>query len=380
MNLVRVCRKATRPPDANRKMTSSSPRGALVALVGILAVLLAPGVALAEGDAIKLALTPIGSPGLYFDLTMRPGETQSLAVQLSNAGAAAISARTYAADVYTIINGGFGGLLRDDARTGTTRWLDYPTVVLQLPAGQGIGRKFTIAVPTDAGPGEYITSLVLENDQPISGDGSVSLDQIVRTAIAVVVTVPGKRSPGLSIGGATQDVVAGKSVVSIAVENTGNVRLKPVVTFTLIDATGAQVSQASLPMGTFYAHTKTFVEVPLAALLLPGAYAVRLSLDDAAQGVRADSAAISLIVDANAEAPTGEAGGSNPAGVRQDGGEGQVSLAGLGLVLVVGLVLGGALAGLMILVVWRHRRPRTGRAWLRPSGRVRAVSEARRRR
>ena len=151
----------------------------MIALVGLLGVLLSPSVALAEGDVVKLALTPIGSPGLYFDLTMRPGETQSLAVRLSNAGTAAIAARTYAADVYTIINGGFGGLLRDDARTGTTKWLDYPTVVLQLPAGQGIQRKFTVAVPPDAGPGEYITSLVLENDEPISGDGSVSLDQIV---------------------------------------------------------------------------------------------------------------------------------------------------------------------------------------------------------
>ena len=361
MDLVRFGRNVTRPPDANRQMTSSSPRGAMIALVGLLAVLLAPSVALAEGDVVKLALTPIGSPGLYFDLTMRPGETQSLAVRLSNAGTAAIAARTYAADVYTIINGGFGGLLRDDARTGTTKWLDYPTVVLQLPAGQGIQRKFTVAVPTDAGPGEYITSLVLENDEPISGDGSVSLDQIVRTAIAVVVTVPGKRSPGLAIGVATHEVVAGRSVVSIAVENTGNVRLKPVVTFALLDATGAQVSQASVQMDTFYAHTKTFVEVSLAALLLPGAYAVRLSLDDLAQGVRADSAAISLIVDANAEAPTGGAVGTSPAGVRQNRGEGQVSLAGLGLALVVGLVLGGALAGLMILVVWRHSRPRTRR-------------------
>ena len=158
---------------------------------------------------------------------------------------------------------------------------------------------------------------------------------------------------------ATHEVVAGRSVVSIAVENTGNVRLKPVVTFALLDATGAQVSQASVQMDTFYAHTKTFVEVSLAALLLPGAYAVRLSLDDLAQGVRADSAAISLIVDA--EAPTGGAVGTSPAGVRQDRGEGQVSLAGLGLALVVGLVLGGALAGLMILVVWRHSRPRTRR-------------------
>jgi hypothetical protein len=348
-----------RPRNPRPLGSLRGPRGAMVALVGLLAVLVAPGAALAGSGEVKLALTPVGSAGLYFDLTMRPGETRSLAVELSNAGDAAIEARTYAADVYTIINGGFGARLRDDAQTGTTMWLDYPTDVLQLPAGKGIQQTFTVAVPADAGPGEYVTSLVLENDQPISGGGNVALNQIIRTAIAVVVTVPGQRSPGLTIGGATQQVVAGKSVVSIAVENTGNVRLKPVVTFALLDATGAQVSQASVQMDTFYAHTKTFVEVPLAALLLPDAYTVRLTLDDAAQGVRADSAAIALVVDAAAAPAAGGAVGSGLTGARQGAGEGQVSLAVLGLVLVVGLVLGGALIGLIILIVRRHRRTRT---------------------
>jgi hypothetical protein len=335
------------------------PTGAMIALIGMLAMFVAPGAALAGSGGVKLALTPVGSSGLYFDITMRPGETRSLEVELSNAGDAAIAARTYAADVYTIINGGFGGRLRDDAQTGTTKWLDYPTHVLELPAGKVVEQTFTVAVPADAGPGEYITSLVLENDQPISGSGNVALNQIFRTAIAVVVTVPGQRSPGLAIGGATHAVVAGKSVVTIAVENSGNIRLKPAVTFALFDATGAHVSQASFQMDTFYAHTETFVEVPLATLLLRGAYTVRLTLDDAAQGVRADSAAIALVVDAVTEAAPGEAAGSGLAGVRQGAGEGQVSLAVLGLVLAAGFVLGGVAIGSIILAVRRHRRTRT---------------------
>jgi hypothetical protein len=61
------------------------------------------------------------------------------------------------------------------------------------------------------------------------------------------------------------------------------------------------VSQASIQMDTFYAHTATSVGVPLAALLLPGACTVRLTLDDAAQGVRADKDAIALFVEAPAE-------------------------------------------------------------------------------
>ncbi len=335
-------------------------RGAPLALLGLLLVAFAlPSAALAEDGQVKLALRVVGQSGSYFDLTMRPGETRSLQVNIANDGDAEIAARTYATDVYTIINGGFGGRLRDEPRTGMTAWLDYPTEVLQLPAGKGVHRAFAVTVPSDAGPGEYITALVLENDQPIPGSGAVAFDQVVRQVVAVVVTVPGQRSPALAIREATHKVVAGMSVVAVAVENTGNIRLKPLVTFALLDAAGAQVSQASVQMDTFYAHTDTFVEVPFAALLAPGAYTVRLTLEDAATGARADETAIALVVEAPAEPAAGGGAGPGLTEIIQGAGEGQLSLAVLGLVLVAGLVLGGVFIGLLVLILQRRRRPRT---------------------
>jgi hypothetical protein len=252
------------------------------------------GAVLAADTPIKLALLPVGQKGSFFDLTMRAGEERTLQVDIANDGGDAIAARTYAADVYTIINGGFGASLRDQPRTGTTTWVFYPTSVVSLGAGERTRRSFTIAVPRDAGPGEYITSLVLENNQPILGAGAVGLSQIVRQAVAVVVTVPGLRSPQLAIGSATHQVLAGRSIVRVAVQNPGNVRLKPRVGFSLIDAAGSLVSQTTMQMDTFYAHTNTFVEFPIATLLAPGTYTVRLRLD-APPGAHAD-AAIVLIV------------------------------------------------------------------------------------
>ena len=159
-------------------------------------------------------------------------------------------------------------------------------------------RSVTVAVPPNVVPGEYISSIVLENDQPIHGAGAVALDQIIRQAIAVVITVPGDRAPAITIGGATHKVVGGKSTIAVAVQNTGNVRLAPSGDLTLFDASGAEVSRATIPMDTFYAQSATLVEVPLAALLLPGRYTIRLTLDDAVQGVTATEPAIVLIVDA----------------------------------------------------------------------------------
>jgi hypothetical protein len=337
--------------DAGRVHGASK---AAVAMLTLLILLAMPVAALAQSGQMKLALVPIGQAGSFFDLTMVPGETRNLEVEIANDGDAGLAVRTYAADVYTIINGGFGGRLRDEPETGTTRWLDYPTDVLQLAAGVSTRRSFTIVVPRDTGPGEYITSLVLENDEPIVGDGTVALNQIVRQAIGVVVTVPGQWSPALAIGEATHKVVVGRSVVSIAVENTGNVRLHPVVEFTLLDSTGARVSRATVPMDTFYAHTDTTVELSLAALLRPGTYSVELSLADAARGARADRSALTLIVEAPTDAAIHE--GFVPAlvDVAQGPGDGQRSIPVWAVVVLLGLCVAGALTRLGLVL--RRRR------------------------
>jgi hypothetical protein len=326
-------------------------RLAIVALVAMGAALVAPAAALAQDGRYKLGLLPVGQPGPYFDLTMKPGETGTFAVHIANDGETAVAAATYAADVYTIINGGFGGRLRDEPQTGATGWIDYPADVLELAPGDATHRSFTIAVPHSAPPGEYITSLILENDQPTLDEAALGLNQIVRQAVAVVVTVPGSRLPGLAIGRAAHIVAAGRSIVQIAVENTGNIRLKPIVGFSLVDPAGAQVSHATVQMDTFYAHTKAFVEVPLAALLAPGSYRVGLTLADARQGAEATAGEIMLIVEAPAEAA--DDGGVVPGLIEEIKGGGPL-LAVLALVLVASTLfaLGAS---------WLVHRRRSGR-------------------
>jgi hypothetical protein len=327
------------------------------ALLGALVAVVAPASALAANgqvELVKLALSPIGQPGSYFDLTMRPGETRDLEVRIGNDGADALAARTYAADVYTIINGGFGARLRDEPTTGATQWLDYTTRVIDLPAGQNVHRSLMVAVPSNVEPGEYISSIVLENDQPLRGTGAVALDQIVRQAIAVVITVPGGRAPAMAIGGATHKVVAGKSTIAVAIRNTGNVRLKPLGDLTLFDASGAEVSRATIPMDTFYAESATLVEVPLAALLLPGRYTIRVTLDDAVQGVTATEPAIVLIVDAPEAAATGEGLVPGLTEVKHGSGDTPLALIPLVAALLAGIII---VAGIGRTVLLR-RRPR----------------------
>lgn len=339
----------------HREQARGSRRAILSLLVGLLAFM-APSAVYAQDPRIRLALLPIDQPGAYFDLTMRPGETRGFEVEISNPGDEPIAARTYAADVYTIVNGGFGGRLRGEPQTGMTRWLDYATEVVSLHAGERAGRTFAVAVPSDAEPGEYITSIILENDKPIPGNGSVTVDQIVRQAVAVVVTVPGKRAPALKVGEATHDVVAGRSVVSVAVQNAGNIRLKPLVEVILLDRAGATISQARIQMDTFYARTDTFVEVALDGLLLAGDYTLRVTTPGT-EGLRSEMKEIALAVAAPPEIAVEP--GTVPAltEVVQTLGLGHLSIPLQHVVLYGMLAMGVVAAGVLLVLRRRGRSP-----------------------
>jgi hypothetical protein len=296
---------------------------------------------------------PVGQAGPYFDLAMQPGESRTLEVDLVNYGSAALAVATYAADVYTITNGGYGGRLRGEPQTGTTTWLRYPTDVVELAAGARSRRAFSVAVPDGAAGGEYITSIVVENDQPVVTSGAIGLDQIARQAVAVVVTVPGPRTPALAIGEASHTVVTGRSVVAVELDNGGNVRLRPVASFELRDAAGGLVSQASIALDTFYAHRATRFEVPLAALLQPGTYYVTLRLADDVQGLSVERDDLTFVVGPPATPEPGSRPALTPVNQAPDG-------TSIPWPAVLAL-LGAALLGSVGFVALRRARNASGR-------------------
>lgn len=328
----------------------------LAILGAILAGLASAMGAHAEGSAVKLGIKPVGMPGSYFTLTMIPGETHEFTVELGNFGADKVKARTYAADAYTIVNGGFGAKLDGEPTSGTTRWLDYTADTIELAPGTGINRTFKVAVPAGTTAGEYITSLAIQKADiaDTTTTGSVGIRQVTRQVIAVAITIPGPREPRLEIGAATYRTIAGNSFIAIAVKNTGNVRLKPSGDFVLRDASGAEVSRYPIAMDTVYAGTETFVEVPFAGRLNPGEYMAALALSDSTQHVqvaaRPNSLTVPKVEVEGAVQPIGAV--PQPAAINQA----PTEAAGLDLRIVligVSLVVAFALFGLYF---YRRRR------------------------
>lgn len=252
----------------------------------------------ADAPAAKLGIKPVGVDGSYFSLNIQPGETRELTVELGNFGTETVNARTYAADAYTLVNGGFGAKLDGEPTSGTTLWLDYAATTLALQPGSGVNRTFKVAVPSGTRPGEYITSLVIQNADigSVKSSESVSIKQVTRQVIAVAITIPGPREPGLQFGAATYRTIAGNSSIAIALKNSGNVLLKPAGEFVLRNAAGAEVSRYPVVMDSVYAGSETFVEVPFAGRLNPGDYTVALTLADDIRQAQFAADAVSLTV------------------------------------------------------------------------------------
>jgi hypothetical protein len=249
----------------------------------------------ADDDNIpKLAIRPADGDRRYIELTLKPGERKTLDVELVNGGKIDVLARTFAADAFTMVNGGFAVKLEDEEITGPTKWLNYPEEDLDLMPGESVLRDVKIEVPKDTAPGEYIAGLVIQNAIPVEGTGAITYTQTLRAVIAVAITVPGKVVPELTIGEASYKPSPLVPSLLVDVVNTGNVRLKPKGEFVLVDGDGHELLRTPIAMDTFFAGDITQIELPLTQPLPAGDYTVALELTDEKTGASAQSADLPL--------------------------------------------------------------------------------------
>jgi hypothetical protein len=233
-----------------------------------------------------LVLHPADQPGgTFFDVTLDPGQQKSFRVIIGNSGKVSADARTYVADAYTLINGGFGLKTPDAPHTGVTTWLDYPTRRLALAPGEGISQEFTIKVPADAQPGQYKTGLSLETAEPLktgTDTGQLQLKQILRKVIAVMITVPGPVTPSFTITDPDIQQGAAGAVVSATIANTGNIKVKPAGDVQVTDADGNTDETVPVQMGSVYPGDTTQLRLGLGGSLPYGDFHINIDFLDEA--------------------------------------------------------------------------------------------------
>ena len=229
-------------------------------------------------------------PGTYFDVMQDAATEKHYTVVLANTGPEKqgnFTGRVFAVDVRMRTNGGLDTGGPTDEKTGVTTWLDFPNDVLTLEPGSGIERTFTVTVPKDTPPGEYITALCFETADPLPIVGAENFKQNLRKTIAFNLTVPGEIHPEFSIQNVHMVIGESWSGLQADLVNSGNVLVQPEGRLTISTPDGKPLMTSEIGFGSFYAGHTGLIQYGLGDLLPGGEYDVTIELSDPETGATA---------------------------------------------------------------------------------------------
>jgi hypothetical protein len=272
----------------------------VIASTGILSGLAPTGVA-AQTAATPPSGTPIptsnssfqfypadGAWGDYFNLTIKSGESSTQKALLANTGSVSQHLVIYVTNAHTADNGGFTADVRGAPANAVTSWIDLPDVAVTVEPGKGVEQSFTIVVPKDTKPGQYITAIAGEEADVSGIEGSSNLLQKLRYVIPVFITVPGETTAGFSLGDPVLTAASDGLQVVVPIQNTGDMRVRPKGDIAIIGSDGKRIASIPVEMQSVYAHDSTTLTVGAAGSFPPGKYSVTVSLKDEETGTTAE--------------------------------------------------------------------------------------------
>jgi hypothetical protein len=326
----------------------------------LLALVLAP-LAAAATNAPVFGLRAVGNPKLgYFVYSLPPGSVQQGGVIISNSGTATGTVKLFAADATTGRTTGTV-YLTDRKAQHVGAWISLATTSLTLKPGQHRTVRFTVRVPANAGPGQWVGGVVAETSRQVTGPKSkqkASVQIKIRdlTIVAVQVNVPGPPLLAFKIGGVTTGGQRGFQQVITHIANTGNVLVKPRGSVTVLDKQGKTLQVLSFKMDTFLPRTAVDYPLLLKKALPPGDYSasVRLSIpgvSGAAAKVVTAHPAFSISKQDVRQVFTSAAPQTPPPGTALAS-----SPAAAPWALIAAAVVGGLLLVLLLIRLLRHRR------------------------
>lgn len=301
----------------------------------------------------------------FFSHEMTGGETLEDTAIVQNIGDFTATARVYSADGVTSINGGTSFTHEGFQTHGTANWLILESEEITLAPSEEGSVSFSISVPDGASPGEYVAGIVVEGAANADAeDTGFAVKVVKRSAVAVVVDVPGARLAELEITGVglNQQNENG-SVFIVDVRNTGNILLKGTGLIVIEDGNGTELATVPFEMDTVLAHDSTSFYVSHPIHLEDGSYQLGATLDyrasrgDEIGDVPAVIESVDLVVeDGQPQDPAKVADPDEPTEVVSIGGSEETE-ASKNTVMIVGII-----AAIVLMVAatatfaWRRRR------------------------
>ncbi|GGI94904.1 COG1470 family protein [Streptomyces brasiliensis] len=215
-----------RPPRTRTTTATALARSAVVALLAVLAFLATgagPAVA-AGGDAswtISTASNDFGSDRQNYSYTVNPGGHVDDALVVVNHGTAPLHLAVYAADAFTDEAGRLDLVAQDAKSTRVGAWVRTDRSGITVQPGRSTEVPFTLTVPQDAAPGDYMGGVVTSPAEAGSAGG--------RLGIRIRLRVGGALEPKLSVqdlrlrySGTANPFGKGDATVTYTIHNTGN--------------------------------------------------------------------------------------------------------------------------------------------------------------
>jgi hypothetical protein len=253
----------------------------LLAVV-VAALVFAPVATAAKKQAI-FGLRAVGNPKLgYFVYALTPGSVQQGGVIISNSGTTTGTVKLFAADATTGRTTGTVYLTdRKAKRVGA--WISLSSTSLTLAPGQHQTVRFTVRVPSNAKPGQWVGGIVAETSRQAAGaksknKASVQIKIRDLTIVAVQANVPGPPVINFKIGGVTTGGQRGFQEVVTHMENSGNTLVKPAGSVTVLNKVGKTLQILTFKMDTFLPQTAIDYPLLLKKALPPGDYTAKVSL------------------------------------------------------------------------------------------------------
>ena len=219
--------------------------------------------AVAASPSPSFTIVPTPPPGTtrppgYLSQVVSPRHAYRESFSVINYAATATRFWLYAADAYTIKDGGGFAV---EGMSATPRdvgaWISPLPKVITVPARKQLNISFTITVPASAAPGEHAGGIVVEDMTPqlIRVSGQLQVRRYIQVFTRLYLTVPGRLSPDFALSGLEVahpqppfPVVTQRSgMIAYGVTNTGDVIISPTAELTATGLFGSTIMTKALP-------------------------------------------------------------------------------------------------------------------------------------
>ncbi|HCM95682.1 MAG TPA: hypothetical protein DIT09_13870 [Glutamicibacter sp.] len=240
----------------SRPMSARITAGALGALMLSLGVTALPA---AQADEISWGINPGGdAERSSFSYELDPGQSLEDSFEITNYGTKPLELSIYGADGLTSANGALELLPASESSIYIGAWIHVDQPSLTLAAGEDAEVGFTLNIPEDVEPGDYVGGMISSYIDSAS-EYTVTVDQRLATQLAVRVGGEGTTALSVTEASASAPIAWNPfapvdATVQATVVNEGSLR-----------ARGSYTVKISGPFGIAPA-THTF----LAEELLPG--------------------------------------------------------------------------------------------------------------